>query len=524
MFFCCEQGKVDVVPGKYLSKIKSIFESKDTKKIVHSLKTSFTLLAKEGIQIKGEIFDTQLAAYLLDPAKFNNDIEDIVWDYLKVPTQESNKEVSAYADSLFKLKPILIKDLKDKSLYELFVNVEVPLAVVLARMEINGVSIDKKVLKELSVILDKRINELISSIYKQAGENFNINSPKQLSHVLFEKLKLPVIKKTKTGFSTDEEVLKKLSGKSEIAAEIIEYRQLVKLKTTYVDVLPKLADSETGKIHASFNQAVTETGRLSSSNPNLQNIPIRTEMGRLIRKAFVASKGDYCLLSADYSQIELRVLAHLSKDASLASAFKKDEDVHQLTASLIYNIKKDKVTKPMREVAKRVNFGIVYGMSSYGLSKDLKISQEEAQVFIDSYFARYPKVKDFIEKEIKKAEKQGFVATLLNRRRYIPQINSKNFSIRQLAQRQAMNTPVQGSAADLIKLAMIKIQEAFDEKELKSKIILQVHDELVFDVYKKEFDLVIQLVKDLMENTLKLSVPVKVVLSKGKNWLEKEGV
>ncbi|MFC1704223.1 DNA polymerase I [Candidatus Omnitrophota bacterium] len=522
--FCQKHGVIDVVPLKYREQIGEVLENKDTKKIVHNLKDICTLLLKNNLALNGELFDVRLAAYLLDPAKFTYTIEDIVWDYLKIPAQESKKTSDAYPSLLLRIKPELEKELKKKALLELFNEVEVPLAIVLSRMETNGVALDKKVLKDLSRDLDKRIKELIASIYKQAGEQFNINSPKQLSNILFEKLKLPVVKKTKTGFSTNEEVLKKLSQHHAIASEIIEYRQLVKLKSTYIDALPKLADPSTGKIHTSFNQAITETGRLSSSNPNLQNIPIRTDIGRQIRRAFVASKKNNSLLSADYSQIELRMLAHLSKDETLVAAFKNDEDVHQFTASLIFDTEKEKVTKKMREVAKRVNFGIVYGMSSFGLAKDLRIPQEEAEAFIDSYFSRYPKVKEFINKQIHKAEKDGFVTTLLGRRRYLPQINSKNLAVRQMAQRQAINAPVQGSAADLIKLAMIKIQETFDEKSIQSRIILQVHDELLFDVVQEEFDTVKNIVKDIMEASLTLLVPIGVVMTKGKNWLEKEMV
>ncbi len=362
--------------------------------------------------------------------------------------------------------------------------------------------------------------KLIADIYAQSGTQFNINSPKQLGQVLFEKLKLPVIKKTKTGPSTDEEVLNRLSAQHALPALLLEYRQLTKLKNTYVDALPKLVDPVDGLVHTSFNQTGTETGRLSSSNPNLQNIPIKTEIGAKIRQAIIASGPKHCLLSCDYSQIELRVLAHLCEDPTLVEAFKRDEDIHRLTASLIYNIAESEVKPPMREVAKRVNFGIIYGQSAFGLSKDLGIAINQAQDFIDAYFLRYAKVKDYIDAQIKKAQDDGFVTTLLGRRRYIPEINNKNIGIRQFAQRQAVNTPIQGTASDLIKLAMIKISAQIKNKSLQAKMILQIHDELVFDLPIPELNTLSQLVKDEMENVMKLKVPIKVDTKKGSNWLE----
>jgi len=336
-------------------------------------------------------------------------------------------------------------------------------------------------------------------------------------------LKLPVFKKSKTGPSTDEEVLRNLSSKHELPKLLLEYRQLMKLKNTYIDVLPQLVDPG-GRIHTSFNQAATETGRLSSSNPNLQNIPIKTEIGKHIRRAIISSdKGGY-LISCDYSQVELRILAHLSKDEELISAFKEGKDIHKITASLIYGLQENDVSEPMREVAKRVNFGIVYGQTSYGLSRDLGIPVDGAQGFIDAYFLRYPRVKEYIEKQIEKAESDGYVTTISGRRRYIPEIKNRNQGIRQFAQRQAVNTPIQGSASDLIKLAMIDIHKQLNLKKLKAKMVLQVHDELVFDVSAEELGDLVILVKDRMENVLKLDVPIKVDIKKGKNWLETEEV
>jgi DNA polymerase-1 len=504
--------------------LRPLLEDKDIQKILYDFKTTLIILKDYDINLEGKIFDIMLAAYIIDPSKSNYSIEDLVWSYLGVPSIKIGKSPKIKTRLLFKLKPILEKILKEREQLDLFYNVEIPLARVLAIMQLNGISIDNKVLNQLSKNLEQRLNKLVSLIYEDAKEEFNINSPKQLSIILFEKLKLPVIKRTKTGFSTDEEVLNKLSDEHKIARNILEYRQLTKLKTAYIDSLPELVNPNTGKIHTSFNQTIAETGRLSSSNPNLQNIPIKTDIGKQIRKAFIPSKKDYLLLSADYSQIELRILAHLSKDQNLMNAFRTDKDIHTLTASLIFNKKLTDITTGMRDTAKRINFGIIYGMSSFGLSKDLGITQEEAQAFIDAYFLRYPKVKDYMQKQITQAQRYGFVKTLLGRRRYIPQIKSKNASIRQFAERQAINTPVQGSAADLIKLAMVVIQEEIDEKNLKSKILLQVHDELVFEYPEKEEDILKIVVKQIMENVLELSVPIKVDIKIGNNWLQMKEV
>jgi DNA polymerase I len=333
---------------------------------------------------------------------------------------------------------------------------------------------------------------------------------------------LPVIKRSKTGPSTDEEVLKKLASAHRLPHLLLEYRQLMKLKTTYVDTLPELVEPSTERIHTSFNQTATETGRLSSSNPNLQNLPVKTEIGSRIRQAIVATGRDYRILACDYSQVELRILAHISGDENLINAFKNNRDIHKATAALIYGLPEQDITDQMRNTAKRVNFGIVYGLTSFGLSKDLGISLEESQIFIDAYFARYPKVKDYIQEQIKKAEADGFVTTILGRRRYIPEINSKNQAIRQFAQRKAMNTPIQGSASDLIKLAMIEIHNQINISRSVAKMVLQVHDELVFDVPEKELESFTAIVKDRMENVLRLNVPIQVTIKTGRNWLEAE--
>ncbi len=523
MFICHKSNEVEKIPVKNSAKFIPCFEDSKILKVGFNLKRSMVLFLERGEELKKPLFDVMLAAYLIDPAKTSYALADLSWDYLEHRlAEEVNPAEEAHL--IFRLKPILEEKLKQMSLWELFLNVEIPLSLVLARMEFEGVSIDKSVLEKLSLELSKRINELIAEIYSQAGREFNINSPKQLSEILFKELKLPVVKKTKTGFSTDEEVLSKLAKEHKIAANLLEYRTLAKLKSTYVDTLPDLVNPQTNRLHASFNQTGTETGRLSSSNPNLQNIPIKTEIGRQIRKAFVPSKKDNWLICADYSQIELRILAHLSQDKNLITAFKGGQDIHRFTAALIFNQKQAEVTDEMRDIAKRVNFGIIYGISPYGLSKDLGITQEEASEFIDAYFVRYPQVKEFMDAQIKKARKDGFVTTLLARRRYLPQINNTNMNLRSLAERQAINTPVQGSASDLIKLAMVNIQEELAKRNLESRLTIQVHDELIFDCPEKEWDLMKDLVKDKMESVLSLSVPIKVSIKYGKNWLELDKV
>jgi DNA polymerase-1 len=377
-------------------------------------------------------------------------------------------------------------------------------------------------LQKLAVELEKRLSALIEKIYALSGCQFNINSPKQLREILFEKLKLPVVKRTKTGPSTDEEVLRSLASQHGLAALLLEYRQITKLKTTYVDALPLLMDPVTCTIHTSFNQTATETGRLSSSNPNLQNMPIKTELGRTIRESVVAFDDKSYLLSCDYSQIELRVLAHMSKDEKLIEAFKQDKDIHKTTASLIYGMKEEEVPGEMRDTAKRVNFGIIYGLTSFGLARDLAISLGDAQNFIDAYFLRYPRVKEYVQDQIAKARSLGFVTTILGRRRYIPEINSKNQSIRQVAERQAINTPIQGSASDLIKLAMVRIHRDRAARQYKSSMILQIHDELLFNVSRDEAGVFEGFVKEAMETVLSLDVPIRVDMKRGKNWSEME--
>jgi DNA polymerase-1 len=381
-----------------------------------------------------------------------------------------------------------------------------------------GVYVDSGKLKKLGHELEGRMKELERNIFAIAGEAFNLNSPKQLAGILFEKLQLPVIKKTKTGASTDAEVLEELSGKFEIAEKLLEYRSITKLKSTYIDTLPELIDPKTGRVHTSFNQTITATGRLSSSEPNLQNIPVKTELGKRIRAAFVPQKKGWKLLAADYSQIELRILAHLSKDKRLIDAFEKNEDIHTATAAEIFNVPLDKVTKEMRSAAKTVNFGIIYGISDFGLAKSLKVKRAEAAEYIKNYFEKYTGVKEFIDATIRQAKTDGFVATMLGRKRPLPDINSPNYSLKAFAERTAINTPVQGTAADMIKLAMINIAARHATRD--SRLILQVHDELVFELPEEEVESFSKMVEREMQQALKLSVPVKVDLFVGNSWAE----
>ncbi len=513
---------------EHLTELKPILEDPQIVKITHDIKQCWKILHERGCFIKGKIFDVMLAGYLLNPAQGSYSVENLAWVYLKDSNGRQAQGAKA-AGVLLDLYPFLLRELKEKSLLKLFEEIEMPLAYVLFRMETEGVRLDEELLKQLSLETEKKIDAITRQIYKIAAQakgtsgdpvSINLNSPKQLSVLLFEKLKLPVVKKTKTGFSTDEGVLIKLAEKYEIASLILEFRQLAKLKSTYIDALPKMINPKTGRVHAYFNQTGTETGRLSSLTPNLQNIPIRTELGREIRKAFIPLKKNHTIISADYSQIELRILGHLSGDQNLKKAFEKEEDIHTYTAALILDVKEKDITPQMRNSAKRVNFGIIYGMSAFGLAKDLSISQEEAQEFIDKYFLRYPAVKTFMDNEIKKANEQGFVLTILNRRRYLPEIKSSNQAIKQFAERQAINTPVQGSAADLMKLAMINIQKELERQNLLSRLIITVHDELVFDVPNNEIEIMTKLIRQEMEHSLELSVPVKVTVKTGNNWLQ----
>ena len=501
--------------------------------ITHNLKPILTLLLKnqdasDSLEPSvfqppdpSRLFDTMLAAYLINPLKKDYSIRSILDDFLETEITIPNDKntIIESASSLFELKDVLYRKLFEMGLTELFFNIEIPLIEVLAHIEYTGVKVQRQILIGLSRDFDKRLNTIIKEIHMLADEPFNINSPQQLSRILFEKLQLPTVKKTKTGFSTDTEVLETLSAIHPLPQKILSYRTLSKLKSTYIDVLPNLINPHTGRIHASFNQMVVATGRLSSSDPNLQNIPIRGEEGKKIREAFVPGEG-FVLLSSDYSQIELRILAHISKDPLLIDSFNKNEDIHAKVAQEVFGVQYADITQDMRRTAKVINFGIIYGMSGYGLAKELGVSQREAQNYIDAYFERYKGVKNYIERILKETRSNGFVKTMFGRIRYVPEINNHDNSVRQVGERIAMNTPIQGTAADIIKLAMVSIHRKLKEKCLCSHIIMQIHDELVLEVKDEETETVKDIVKTEMENVIKLSVPLNVSLGLGKSWAE----
>jgi DNA polymerase-1 len=549
---CWEEGTAYYVPFNGLrdlsredviEALKPVFEDENVKKVGHNIKYDILCFRNLGVSVRGIEFDTMVASYLLNPSKPNHNLKDSALEYLDramTPIDEligkGKKAITmaavdirkvcdyscADSDVTLALRAVLLKQLREKGLDKLFYDVEMPLVAVLADMEWQGVSIDETYLGALSGEMEKETRRLKKDIFRLAGEEFNVNSSKQLQGILFHKMKMPVIKRTKTGISTDEEVLTQLAEKEALPKEILRYRELAKLQSTYVDSLPELVNKRTKRIHTSFNQTVTATGRLSSSAPNLQNIPIKTKMGRKIRKAFIAEKKSQRILSADYSQIELRILAHLSRDENLTAAFEEDRDIHAFTASLVYGVPEKEITSEMRQAAKTVNFGIVYGMSAYGLSKDLGIDVREASQFIDAYFERYPRVKECLDSIIRDAREKGYVTTLLGRRRPLPEINSSNIGVRNFTERAAVNTPIQGTAADLIKLAMIAIQPRLPE--YGAKMILQVHDELVFEIDKKRIKPFAACVKNCMERVMDLSVPIKVHLEAGEDWLDTEEV
>jgi len=482
-----------------------------------------------GAEPAGDVWDAALAAYLLDPLESSYEPGKLALIYLErqlppPPARGAAKSqerayACASARALFDLYPVLRGKLVEMKLIELYEGLELPLAPVLARMEREGVAVDLGELNRLRTETACRIAALEQEIYRLTGHEFNLNSPKQLAQILFEKMGLPALKKTKTGYSTDVEVLEVLAGQHEVAAKILEYRILGKLLGTYLEGLFRLADAE-GRIHTTFNQTVTATGRLSSTEPNLQNIPIRLDEGRKIRRAFVPSRTGMLLLSADYSQIELRILAHLSGDEVLIRSFMVEEDIHRRTAAEVFGINALEVTKELRDRAKAVNFGIIYGISDYGLSHQLGISRREAKIYIDRYLERYPAVNRYFQDVISFARRTGYVTTILNRRRYLPEINSKNFTRRSFAERTAMNTPIQGSAADVIKLAMLQVATQLESKRQEARMILQVHDELLFEVTKDNLDEAAILVKSVMEGAFTLKVPLTVEMKAGPNWLE----
>ena len=502
-----------------LNIIKAFMENDKVKKVIHNCKNLITILSKHNIELKGLEFDTAIAAYIIDSSKGEYNLNTLVNEYLgedpKGTAEEIEAKLASYLDELY---TELKGRIEDDKMEELYYKVELPLVYVLSAMEKEGFNIDHNMLKDLQIKFREEIDRTQKEIYELAEEEFNINSPKQLGKILFEKMDLPVIKKTKTGYSTNAEVLEKLSDKHEIIPKII-YRQITKLNSTYVEGLQNVID-EDGKIHSSFNQLVTTTGRLSSTEPNLQNIPIKYEMGREIRKVFIPEGSNDTLLSCDYSQIELRVLAHMSNDENMIDAFKHHSDIHRKTASEVFNVPVEEVTSLMRSRAKAVNFGIVYGISDFSLAQDLKITKKEAGEYMDIYFERYPKIKSYLEEIVSKAKEEGFVLTILNRRRFIPEIKSSNKIVKALGERLAMNAPIQGSAADIIKIAMVNVYNRLREEKLKSKLILQVHDELILNVKPEEEEIVRKLVKDEMENAVKLHVPMEVDVNEGHTWYE----
>lgn len=503
-----------------LEALKAICGNPGIKKYCHNGKELIWIFHRLGIEIKPIAFDTMIASYLLNPAAPNRTLEDVVLEHLNEVLPGDKGELPASAHCVLQLARLLEEKLKLQEQDRLFYEVEMPLAQILAGMEIEGVAVDKLQLEAMSEKLGRLLNGLEKEIYNLAGREFNINSTRQLGKVLFEDLKLPVVKKTKTGYSTDAGVLEELAAAHEVVAKVLEYRQLMKLKSTYTDGLKGLVNPETGRLHTTFHQTVTATGRLSSSEPNLQNIPIRLEMGRLIRKVFIPSRADNLLLTADYSQIELRILAHVSGDPVLLKAFREGEDIHARTASEVFGVPLEEVTREMRARAKAVNFGIIYGLSDFGLARDIKVDRQTARLYIENYFARYAGVKSYIDRVIQEARSRGYVTTLLNRRRYLPDLFSSNRIVRNAAERTAMNTPIQGSAADIIKLAMVNIHRELAEHGLKAKMILQVHDELIFDAPANEIEQLQELVKRCMENALLLDVPLLVDLKTGKNWYD----
>jgi DNA polymerase-1 len=533
-------------PGKALDRdhalkmLSPVLSSEKIRKDGHDLKNALIVLARLGISLRGTGCDTMVGSYLLNPSKKSHDIIEVAREFLDrelIPAKEilgsgakalspadvdpdRMKEFAGEcAEAVLRLCPILSGRIKDVALEDLYRKVEMPLVEVLALMEQKGVLVDLKLLREMSGQFESLLSQSEERIYSLAGERFNIHSPKQLQVILFDKLKLAKGRKTKEGYSTDVEVLTALAQTHDLPAEILAYRSISKLKSTYIDALPAIVHPQTGRIHTSYNQTVTATGRLSSSNPNLQNIPIRTPEGRRIRQAFIAPEG-FVLVSADYSQIELHVLAHLSGDEALVEVFDAGEDIHTRTASALFGVFPEMVSPDMRRRAKVINFGVIYGMSPFGLSKELGIGQAEAKEYIDNYFDRYKGVRKFLDEILEDARRDKYVCTLLNRRRYIPEIASSNAAIRQFAERTAINAPIQGTAADLIKIAMINLHNLLKTHHPKASMIMQVHDELVFEVPLAEKDEVMALVKREMEGVVKLRVPLKVEIAAGKNWDE----
>ena len=516
--------------------IKKFLES-DRIKYTHGLKEVIAYMLGFEISVKNVEFDTEIGAYLIEPSRKSYDLEGLCADFLGVILSDSAKDgaqisldsmlddagsndLGASAIAVLKLKEYEEKAMNERGSLELFKTIEMPLVYVLASMEHEGIFVDIEKLTEFGERLKKEQAELTSEIYDFAGHEFNINSPKQLATVLFEELKLRAVKKTKSGYSTNAEVLEKLKWAHPIVEKILEYRKIAKLNSTYVEGLIPAINKRDGKIHSSFNQTVTVTGRISSTEPNLQNIPVRTELGREMRKMFIAKSSDFVLIDADYSQIELRVLAHIANDKNMIEAFNSDFDIHSSTAAKVFNVKNDEVTSEMRSAAKAINFGLVYGMGEFSLSQDLKISVKKAKEYIEDYLGSYPNVKKYMKETVEFARDNGYVLTMFGRRRDIPEIKASNFQTRSFGERVALNTPVQGSAADIIKLAMINVFNRLNEEKLKAKLILQVHDELIIEAPKDEVDKVCALLKEEMEKAAELLVPLKVDMKVGRSWFD----
>ena len=546
-----EKNTVYFIPNFNAKEFAEVFSDQNIEKVSYKVKPDFIILKELGIEYNNIKYDAEIAGYNLNPTD-KNTIEEMAIKYLEIDINEyidnefkdvkdsqENKQITLFDNSMqdeqlqkknkyknslicyviAKLEQKTIEDLKKVKTLELFNNIEMPLVPILANMQYNGMLVDKQELSNFGDILKQQINEITKSIYELAGEEFNINSHQQLGKILFEKLKLPVYKKTKNGYTTDVEVLEKLKGKHPIIEKILEYRTLTKLNSTYVEGLIPYINEHTHRIHSSFHQTITATGRISSTEPNLQNIPTRAELGKQIRKAFKPAEG-YVYIDADYSQIELRVLAHISKDENMIYAFKHGEDIHKQVASRILNIPIEEVTKEQRSSAKAVNFGIVYGISDYGLANQIGVSNKQAKEYINQYLEKYSGIKHFMDSVVESAKEKGYVETLFGRRRYIPEIKSNNYMVRQFGSRVAMNTPIQGTAADIMKIAMINVYNKLKEENIDAKIVLQIHDELLLEVSNKDKEEAKQILKNCMEKAAKLEIPLEVELSEGNSWYE----
>ncbi len=537
------EGQPVVPLDAAIDALRPVLADPNVQKIGHNLKYDATVLARAGAPVRGIAFDTMIARWLLQSAERALGLKDLAYFELgiqmtpitdligkgknqlsmaDVPVDRAAPYACADADVSYRLAQKFEGQLRAEGLWDLFSRVEMPLLSVLERMEEAGITIDVPYLKSMSADLAEKIQDLETRIYEEVGHQFNLNSTQQLSRVLYEELRLPTGRKTQTGYRTDADTLDELRPFHPIVGMILDYRQLIKLKSTYVDALPLMVNPRTGRVHTSFNQTGAITGRLSSSDPNLQNIPVRTDLGKQVRRAFTVGSPGNVLLTADYSQVELRILAHITRDANLMESFRQQRDIHAATASQILGVPLDQVTADQRRIAKTVNFGVLYGMSEFGLASQLGLARSEARAFIENYFARLPTVAEYLDSTKKQAAEQGFVTTLLGRRRYIPEINTPNWQIRSQAERTAINMPIQGTAADIIKVAMIRIDRALQERDLRAKMLLQVHDELVFEVPEREVDEVRSLVVDLMENAFPMIVPLRVEAKTGKNWQDLE--